>query len=309
MSDFWDRLTVVFIVHNSISVIRPIAESLRNAKNIIVIDNASSDGSADLVRECLPAARIIHNPDNTGVSMPSNVAFTRVETEFVLHLNPDTTFDDECIGRLVADMDADPKAAVVSPLIINANGDHEIDVMGPGEITHRKIETPPSGPLCTWYVCGSVWLWRTDVLKELGGFDPNFFLYNEDVDICLRTRALGYGLILDTEAVIHHRGGASEHVSYRTRWRKDWNLMWSHFYLVAKHRGRAQARAEALRRGAGFLASALLGMLLLKPKRVVGQLARFAAAVRFLRGGPSWGRIGWVAPQPYCNLRFGSGPR
>ncbi|HIC73363.1 MAG TPA: glycosyltransferase, partial [Alphaproteobacteria bacterium] len=159
MSDFWNRLTVVFIVHNSVSVLPDVIKSLEGAKNLIIIDNASSDGSADLAQRLRPDAEIIHNPDNTGVSMPSNMAFEKVGTEFVLHMNPDTHFDNACVKRLVDTMDEDPGAAVISPMIINANGNQEIDLMGPGEIEHHKIEVPPEGPFCTWYVCGSVWLW------------------------------------------------------------------------------------------------------------------------------------------------------
>ena len=214
-------------------------------------------------------------------------------------LQPDVQFDEACVSRLVGTMDSDPRAAVISPMIINANGDQEIDVMGPGEIEHRKISVPPEGSFCTWYVCGSVWLWRAAVLKKLNGFDPNIFLYNEDVDICLRASQAGFGLIVDTKAVIHHGGGASERVSYKTRWRKDWNLTWSHFYLKSKHRSFEEAKREARMKKRAFMLNAILGILTLRPKTVVGQLARVAAINRFLRGEPSWLRSSWVQPKPY----------
>ncbi len=299
MADFWDRLTVVFIVHNSVSVLPGVIKSLDGAKNLIIIDNASADGSADLARSLRPDAEIIHNPDNTGVSMPSNMAFEKVKTEFVLHMNPDTRFDDACVRRLVETMDEDPGAAVISPMIINANGDQEIDLMGPGEIEHRKIAVPPDGPFCTWYVCGSVWLWRMKAIREVHGFDPNIFLYNEDVDICLRSSQAGYSLIVEPRAVIHHGGGASEQIGHNTRWRKDWNLTWSHFYLKSKHRGFDGAEREAREKSREFLRKAIVGLLLLRPKTVVGQLARYAAARRFLRKEPSWLRTEWVNPPPY----------
>jgi len=299
MSDFWNRLTVVFIVHNSVSVLPDVIKSLEGAKNLIIIDNASSDGSADLAQRLRPDAEIIHNPDNTGVSMPSNMAFEKVGTEFVLHMNPDTHFDNACVKRLVDTMDEDPSAAVISPMIINANGNQEIDLMGPGEIEHRKIEVPPEGPFCTWYVCGSVWLWRMQAIKAIHGFDPNIFLYNEDVDICLRSSQAGYSLIVEPRAVIHHGGGASERISHKTRWRKDWNLTWSHFYLKSKHRSFDEAEREAKLKSGEFLKNAFLGLLLLRPKSVVGQLARYAAAQRFLRKEPSWLRTDWVNPPPY----------
>jgi len=297
--NFWDRLTVVFIVHNSISVIPDVIKSLDGAKNLIIIDNASTDGSADMVRRLRPDATIIHNPDNTGVSMPSNMAFEKADTEFVLHMNPDIQFDDTCVKRLVDSMDDDPRAAVISPMIINANGNQEIDLMGPGEIEHRKISMPPEGPFCTWYVCGSLWLWRMQAINTIHGFDANIFLYNEDVDICLRSSQAGYSLIVEPRAVIHHGGGASEKISHKTRWRKDWNLTWSHFYLKSKHLGFDVAEREAREKSGTFLKNAIIGLLLLRPKTVVGQLARYAGAQRFLRKEPSWLRNDWVNPPPY----------
>jgi len=299
VADAWDRLTVVFIVHNSASVVKTALKGLQRAHKIIVIDNASSDGSLEILRQSHKYVEIIHNPDNTGVSWPSNMAFEKVETEFVLHMNPDTRFDGACIEHLVETMDADPNTAVVSPMTINANGDQEIDVMGPGEIHHRKIAVPPEGPFCSWYVVGSVWLWRMAAFHDIGGFDSNIFLYNEDVDICLRAARAGYSLIVDTEAIIHHGGGVSERLSHKTRWRKDWNLTWSHFYLTSKYRGVKVARAEARSKVVKFAGAALLGLLILKPKTVVGQLARMFGAIRFLQGKPSWLRDYWVKPPPY----------
>ena len=299
MTDFWDRITVVFIVHNSESVLPGALKSLEKARRIIIIDNASTDGSAYLAKRLNERVEIIHNPNNTGVSMPSNMAFGKVSSELILHMNPDVQFDQACIERLVHSMDSDPNAAVISPMIINANGDQEIDVMGAGEIEHQKIAVPPEGPFCTWYVCGSVWLWRTAALQELNGFDSNIFLYNEDVDICIRASQAGFSLIVDTEAIIHHGGGASERISYKTRWRKDWNLTWSHFYLKSKHRSLAEATNEAHRKRWKFACNALWGLATFRPKTVVGQLARVSAINRFLKGEPSWLRTEWARPKPY----------
>mgnify|MGYP006430687017 FL=1 len=93
--------------------------------------------------------------------------------------------------------------------------------------------------------------------------------------------------------------GASERITHKTRWRKDWNLIWSHFYLKSKHAGHDVAVREARTKRWCFLRNALVGLLLLRPKTVVGQLARFFAAKRFLDGKPSWLRNEWVEPRPY----------
>jgi len=299
MLDIWDKISVVFVVHNSISVIPDSLKSLENAKHLVVTDNASTDGSADLIKSLHPNATIIHNSHNSGVSLPCNMAFKKVETEFTLYMNPDITFDNACIEQLVHTLEKDANCAVVSPMIYNSNGDQEIDVLGPGEINHRKIEVEPSGPFCSWFVCGSLWLWRTEALRKIDYLDANIFLYNEDVDVCIRATQAGYSLIVDTEARIDHKGGASEKPNAKTRWRKDWNITWSHFYLCAKHKNIEAAMMEARWKLMIFALNVLKGVLLLKPKTVIGQSAKFAATVRFLRKKPSWLRKEWFNPPPW----------
>lgn len=303
MSDIWDRITVVFVVYNSASVIPDAMRSLKSAKHIVVTDNASTDNSAELIEQLHPNARVIRSDANSGVSLPCNKAFEKVETEFTLYMNPDIHFDDACVESLVRTLEADPNAAVVSPMIINANGEQEMDVLGPGEINHHKLGLEPSGPFCSWFVCGTLWLWRTERLREIGYLDANIFLYNEDVDVCLRAANAGYSLIVDTEARIHHKGGASEKLSAKTRWRKDWNITWSHLYLAAKHIGVAEARAEARGLLLAHALQVLKGLVLLKPKTVIGQAAKFSATLRFLQGKPSWLRSRWVSPPPWESAR------
>lgn len=290
--DPWERISVVFVVHNSTGVLRQTIENVRNAHEIIMIDNQSSDGTADLAESLCSDIQVIRRNDNLGLTIASNDGFRRATKEYVLHINPDTKFDDDCIRKLVAAMDANPNAAVAGPFMVNGHGTPEMDVQGPGEIRHAKLAVDPDGPFCTWFVTGAICLWRTSVLQKLGGFDENIFLYYEDSDLCTRCVEAGHPLLIEPAARARHDGGQSGGISMKSRWRKDWNMAWGQLYYECKHGDPETARAEGRRRFWKHVGGVLGGILTFRRKRIVGQLARACGTRRFLKGGPSWNREG-----------------
>lgn len=292
----FERISAVITVHNSASVLPTCLESLRHIPRIVIVDNASTDDSVEVAMRCHPGVEVVSNPDNSGLPIAINLGLAHVSTEYVLLMNPDAGIAPDCLGHLERDLDDCPAAAAAAPLITNARGNPEIDVMGPGEHNHHKIAVPPDGPFCTWFVTLAMALWRREVLEALGGLDENIFLYQEDADICVRATQAGHTFILDPRAECDHFGGASEGMSVKTRWRKDWNQTWSTFYYEDKH-GAPGSGTELARRMVGpCTLKALLGVLLLRRKMVVGYLAKASAARRYASGGASWRREG-AGPQ------------
>lgn len=190
--------------------------------------------------------------------------------------------------KAASNADADANAAGVAPLLTNARGAMELDVMGPWEIRHRKIAQPPAGPFCTWFLTGAVVLWRLMVLRAIGGFDENIFLYNEDADISLRAVGAGHGPILDPGATAEHFGGASEEITLKSRMRRDWNMVWGHLYYEKKHVPPGTAVAIARDYVARRRREALIGLVTLRPKKFFTNRVKARAAEGFLRGNPPW---------------------
>ena len=116
-------------------------------------------------------------------------------------------------------------------------------------------------------------------------------MYSEDADICLRSTQAGYSLILEPLAGAHHFGGASEETSLKSRIRKDWMMVWGDLYYERKYLGEAKARAMAYQLLRDHALEALVGFLLLRPKKFLGNLVKSRAAYLFLRDKPMWGRI------------------
>lgn len=299
MSAALDRVTVVATVYNSSKVLPTSLGSLRDVPRVIVVDNNSTDGTAEVARASHPGVEVIHNPHNSGITIATNLGFNAATTEYILHINPDTQMVPGCVEALVAIMDANPNAAGAAPLIVNNRGHQEVDVMGAGEHNHRKISQAPEGPFCTWFVTGAVVLWRRSVLQQINGFDENIFLYEDDADLCMRSVKAGYMFILDPTYTVHHFGGRSEKISNKTRYRKDWNQTWSSYYYEDKHGAPGSGMAKARRSLVPLALKTALGVLLMRRKMVVGYAAKTAATWRYLTGGPSWLRTG---PGPQRNI-------
>lgn len=290
-SDPWARISVVFVVHNSASVIADTLDNLKDATDVIIVDNQSTDGTAELAERLHPGVRVFRRDDNLGLTIASNQGFRQATRDYVLHLNPDTRFDTACIARMVETMDENPNCAVVGPLLYNNREREELDIMGPHELRHSKIPVDPSGPFCTWFITGAVCLWRRAAINAMDGFDEKIFLYYEDSDLCLRCAKAGWSLIIEPRAEGHHYGGQSEAMSDKTRWRKDWNMAWGHLYFEAKHGDAAATRRLAWKLLFRHALNVLGGIVTISRKRIVGQAARVAGIWRFLSGRPSWGRL------------------
>ena len=277
-------VTAVIVTYNSAEAIGPCLAAL-DGISCIVVDNASDDDTCSIAGRLRPDALVLRNEGNFGYARAVNRGFENVAGPYGLLLNPDAICTTESLAALRRAFDLYPDAGIVAPLVVDAAGQPSLPVMGPGERTHRPAAFLPEGPFCAWFVVGAAWIFAMDAWRQIGGFDPIIFMYGEDTDLCLRLSARKRAMIIVPEARIAHLGGRSSRVDWRVRWRKDWHMTWSHFYVSGKHGGADEARQEARRTLFRHGFKTLLYVLLLRPKRVLGNLARAHAALTYLRGG------------------------
>jgi len=196
----------------------------------IVVDNASADGSAEAVRARFPAVRLIPSASNLGFSRANNLALREARGEHVLVLNSDCEVRPGAVEAMSAVLEERPDVAVVGPRTVGADGRPQMS-FGPrltpvAEWWQRRLvrglkegrtdalrevasrtarEQEPD------WVSASCLLARRRVLEAVGGFDESFFLYEEDVDLCLRVRAAGWRVVYTPAAeVVHHLGRSME---------------------------------------------------------------------------------------------------
>ncbi len=211
---------------------------------IIVIDNASTDGSADMVAREFQV-RLIRNSENVGFARANNQGIRASTGRYVLLLNSDTIVPPGALPALVQFMDDHPDAGACGPRLARADGSTQLFAFG-GDPTvryllarswnrllfHRALHDWETQKVQTVdWVSGAALLTRRDALERIGGFDEKFFMYFEDNDLCLRLRRAGWKIFYNPTVTITHFGGASVSQNpARTRW-YDASLR----YFYSKH--------------------------------------------------------------------------
>lgn len=194
----------------------------------VVIDNASDDGSPDIVRKRFPEIEIIENEVNLGYAGGNNQGIRDAlesGAEYVAILNVDAQVEREWLDALVRQADADKAAAILGSLILSEDGTEvEFDgrqfdpVTTSGGYAERPLEPGEreASPREVPYACGAAMLLRVEALREVGLFDPVFFAYHEDVDLAIRCWLAGWKVVLVPGSVVRHaRGGAGAGVGFR----------------------------------------------------------------------------------------------
>jgi N-acetylglucosaminyl-diphospho-decaprenol L-rhamnosyltransferase len=195
---------------------------------ICVVDNGSTDGTPQLVRERWPDVLLVEAGGNLGFARGNNVGIRATRSDLVLLLNPDTVVAPSAISRLVARLQADFRIAAVGPRLVDGEGRPELSfgwTMSPlGELRqktlsglyHRHVgwavrrveQWTREGGEREW-LSGACLLVRRADLEAAGLFDERYFMYTEDVDLCVALRALGKRLVFVPDAVVTHLRGRS----------------------------------------------------------------------------------------------------
>ncbi len=251
------KVTAVVVAYQSREYIdaclRPLRESHQaGVLECVVVDNASTDDTAFHVETSHPWVQVVRNSRNLGYGRGCNIGLERARSEYVLFMNPDAVLNLKALRELVQFLEGRSQAGIAAPAtIVGAN---EYQVVRPLPTPPRLIRaacggrwstnsvrpiTPGSKPFQAEWLCGAILLARRSLMVQLGGFDPRFFLYFEETDLCRRALNRGAELWAVGTAVAHHSVGASaarsgecvvdrciRHHFYRSR-----------FYYLRKHYG------------------------------------------------------------------------
>jgi N-acetylglucosaminyl-diphospho-decaprenol L-rhamnosyltransferase len=221
------RTAAVIVTWNAAEMIGDCLRSLPATVDVVVVDNASADGTREVLRGEFPAVRLVENESNTGFAAAANRGLADVSgADYALLLNPDALLEPGALEVLVDFLDAHPRAASCSALVIDAGGRPEPGSAGPeptlltaalhelglAPLSQRLSTMRASsnaGPARRDWVAGTSVLLRTEALRDVGPFDESFFLYCEDIDWCRRARDAGWEVWLAPMAKAVHAGSAS----------------------------------------------------------------------------------------------------
>ncbi|HZU79415.1 MAG TPA: glycosyltransferase family 2 protein [Acidimicrobiales bacterium] len=270
----------VVVNHDAGDTLLRCIASLRHegVDELVVVDNASTDGSADRLVHADEGVQLVRAGANLGYGRAANRGMRLLGTPFVLVANPDLLVHEGALARLAAVLEADPTLAIAGPKLLNEDGSRYpsarrfpswTDAAGhallgtwipdnPFSRRYRMSDLEASEVTPVDWVSGACFLARAEVLRELGGFDERYFMYMEDVDLCWRARLAGHGVVHVPDAVVTHLQGLS---TARHPYRM----------LAAHHRS---ALRFAARRTRGWKRLALPGVALVLGVRLVLSMGR-----------------------------------
>jgi GT2 family glycosyltransferase len=283
-------VSISLVNTNSRELLLACLESLAGVEaEIVVLDNASEDGSADAVREGFPHVRLVEQRQRAGFGANHNTVIRATTGRYVYVLNEDTTSPDWGLERMVAHLDSNPRVAALAPRLEYPDGRLQDSawrfpspgVAALGLLTLSRAGVVQSGGRETrdvdWAMAAAL-LVRREALDEVGLFDEGFFIYSEETDLCLRLRRAGWRTqYFPGVTVVHHESQFSAGIPERRI-----NEMWRgrHRYWH-KHHSRAGARAAALATGAQY---ALRGLLRAKDRDFAARMRLHARDSLGVRG-------------------------
>lgn len=242
-------LSIVIVSWNVRDLLRACLASIKDSRlcqsfEVFVVDNASSDGSADMVAREFPWVNLLRNSANAGFTRGNNQALALCRGRYVLFLNPDTRVEDDALAAMVAYMDAHPATGALGPQLRYGDGSlqssrRRFPTFGtalfestpltwhwpgnPWAARYHMAGTPDDQTQPVDWVVGAALLARRAVVEQIGGFDEGYFMYSEELDWCRRASQAGWGTVyLPVARVIHYEGKSSEqaiaarHIRFQT---------------------------------------------------------------------------------------------
>lgn len=254
------EVTVVFVTYNSGEVIGRAVASVPPACDVIVVDNASPQGTAWHAALARPA-QLVPMARNVGFGAGCNAGARQARTRYVLFLNPDAALEEGAVAALLAAAARYGAPAVLMPAIVGEDGKlmrKEGTIFEPVRRSARLRPEEVAGDYCTRFIHGAAFMMERAAFLALGGFDEGIFLYHEDDDLSLRALAAGVPIIVVTGARAVHAGGRSSTPGFRQTFTTNRFKQQSDSYLRAKH-GQPGARGlQALKLAGGCLLAVLL---------------------------------------------------
>ena len=206
------------------------------SSEIIIVDNASTDGSVEAVREKFPAARLIVNEKNLGFGKANNIGIALAQGEYFLFINPDTIVREDTFARMLDFFADHPEAGVAGCRVLNPDGTLQLacrrSFPGPWTSFTKVMGLSrlfPSSRLFARYnmtyldenktyevdaISGAFMMIRRRVIEKIGGFDQQFFMYGEDLDICFRAQKSGFKVYYtNATEIIHYKGESTKRSS------------------------------------------------------------------------------------------------
>jgi GT2 family glycosyltransferase len=305
-------LSVIIVSWNAAALTDRCLRSLRSATlaertEVILVDNGSTDGTVEMVRSGFPEVTVIVNPSNEGYTRANNSGIAVATGRYILLLNSDAFVDEDCVRRLIEQLERRPHAAAVAPRLVYGDGSWQrwtagsaptlrtaanhylfLERLRPGHpaFAGLYLGADVREPRRVDWVSSACMLLRSDALRAVGGLDERLFVYMDDVDLCQRLRDAGWEVWYCPEAQCTHLMG--QIVRGQASGPPVAALRSFDRYFSARHGRGAVVTLRAMQvvgfglRAAAYRAAALIWR---RPLLATQAKSHFASLILMLRGG------------------------
>ena len=275
-----ESVTAVIVNYRTPGLVRQCVDQLKAhpaagvGLQVVVVDNGSGDGSLEQIGAAHPDIRLIDAGGNLGFARGNNLALRDLATDYALLINSDALVEPGAMDAMVAALRDNPDVGMVGPRIVNvddgADQDYPEHFPSVLQMIRRAVKGPQfpargqDAPVDIDRIHGACLMTRAVVLRQIGLLDESFFLYDEDVDWCIRARRAGWRLLLLPQARVRHYGGKTSGRTPNGRravetpsegsLRMRYELRRSRYLLYRKHRGVAETAVLKLMTDAMLLA-------------------------------------------------------
>jgi N-acetylglucosaminyl-diphospho-decaprenol L-rhamnosyltransferase len=278
------------------------ADAQRGLTEVWVVDNGSTDGSVELVREHHPWARLIVAGTNLGYGPAVNLVVERTSSRWIVAANADTRVTPGALEALVSAGEADRRAAIVGPRLVLPDGSTQLSLqrfptvhdallwgvlISPrGQRIGRRLGLPgywdPARPAVVDWLAGALLLIRRSAWDQIGGFAPDQWMYAEDLDLCWRASRRGWRVRYEPAAVVHHEHSVAAAQAFGDEEARTVRMLSATYTWLVRRRGRARALIVVATQLGALSARALAGAALrvLDPDRPHGSGRLSASALR-----------------------------
>lgn len=241
------KTSIIVLTYNSAAHIEKLVKSIYKYNingnfETVIVDNASQDDTVGKILQLKSYdLKLIQNKENVGFSKGINIGAKEASGKYLLFINPDTQWNDGSINNLISVFEKDEGTGIVGGKIINDSGKSEksagkfLGILGTLILTLGLDEAlgfrfSPGQLQEVDFVSGGFMMVRSDVFRNLGGFDENYFMYVEDMDLCFRAMKQNYKIYFSPNTTIIHEGQGSSSRSFAIK-----NIYKSLLYFQKKH--------------------------------------------------------------------------
>lgn len=275
----YNQITVGIVTFKSENVIFNCLNSIKKIKNIIILDNANDKILKKKIKKKYPKIRILLSKKNLGYGAANNKIIRKSKTPLVFILSPDVILKKNCEKNLLKSInELEHDFSMLSPISKIKNYGFKKEMISKDKLFEVD------------YVNGFAIIINKIKIKNVGMFDENFFLYNEEIDLCKRLRLANQKIFIDKNAKVIHLAAKSTNIGFEFDKCRNWHWMWSQVYFAKKYSNNFFVYFKFTILLFLQLIKIIFYITLLNKKEVINKTMRLSGTLNSLLGRSSWYR-------------------